>query len=512
MKGEGVKGSEFKHHNLQSAICNLTFDRFLMIVVLLTVFVIAATMGTQSDTWWLLRTGELILRTGHIPTTDIYSSTVRGGYWPNHEWLAEVLFYACYALGGLPVLFLACAALTTAAWYGLARLSEGPSRVRAIALLIGVAGQALIWSVRPHLFSLALLALVLVLRSARGVHWLYPLVFLLWANLHAGVAFGGVVLGIVFLVALAHDATGWHTDRRDSQKSTAAEDGQWTTADATILHRGLPIVLLKPFAESAHWLLVLVASGLATLANPLGLGLWSYVLASFGDQTRSYLSEWQPPNLSWPASYPFFVLVGLVVLAVVWSWRTWGGRRDWILLALALVFGLLGFRSIRHTAFFTIVAVPLLTRPFRDQVPRVLRSIGQGAGHALIILLLVCSGALLVGCLWAEAPSQPLSVDIVNAVRMCDGTLYNTYDTGGPLIWLVPERPVFVDNRQDPYPADLLFRAVIAEQQGDYRELFATYQVRCALTPYQQALDQALRRDGWQELGRDQQLVLLRHP
>src|SRR5215207_2569602 len=124
MKGEGVKGSEFKHRNLQSAICNLTFDRFLMIVALLTVFVIAATMGTQSDTWWLLRTGELILRTGHIPTTDIYSSTVRGGYWPNHEWLAEVLFYVCYALGGLPVLFLACAGLTTAAWYGLARLSE----------------------------------------------------------------------------------------------------------------------------------------------------------------------------------------------------------------------------------------------------------------------------------------------------------------------------------------------------------------------------------------------------
>jgi hypothetical protein len=95
---------------------------------------------------------------------------------------------------------------------------------------------------------------------------------------------------------------------------------------------------------------------------------------------------------------------------------------------------------------------------------------------------------------------------------MCDGTLYNTYDTGGPLIWLVPERPVFVDNRQDPYPADLLFRAVIAEQQGDYRDLFVTYDVQCALTPYKQALDQALRRDGWQEVGHDQLLVVLRHP
>src|SRR6187455_3032526 len=125
-------------YNRQSAISRLTFDHFLMIVVLLTVFVIAATMGTQSDTWWLLRTGELILRTGHIPTTAIYSSTVRGGHWPNHEWLAEVLFYSCYALGGLPLLFLACAALMTVAWYGLAWLGEGPSWVCAVALLIRV--------------------------------------------------------------------------------------------------------------------------------------------------------------------------------------------------------------------------------------------------------------------------------------------------------------------------------------------------------------------------------------
>jgi hypothetical protein len=477
--------------NLRSVISWLTFDRFLLIAALLVVFVIAATMGTQSDTWWVLRTGELILRTGHIPTADVYSSTVRGGYWPNHEWLAEVLFYICYALGGLPALFVACACLTTAAWYGLARLGEGSGHARALALLVGVAGQAQIWSVRAHLFSLALLVLVLLLLPARRFHWLYPLVFLLWANLHAGVAFGGVVLGIASLVALVHDAARWYAIRR-----------------------GLPHIPNARIAgsEGAHWLFVLVASGLATLVNPLGVGLWSYILASFGDQTRSYLSEWQPPHLGWPASYPFFVLVGLVVLVAVWSRRSWAGQRDWTLLALALVFGLLGFRSIRHTAFFTILAVPLLSRPFRDRAPRELRSIQQGAGHALIILLLACAGALIIGRLWAEAPRQPLSADIVGAVRMCDGTLYNTYDTGGPLIWQVPEQPVFVDNRQDPYPAELLFQSVIAEQQGEYRDLFTTYQVRCALTPYQQALDQALRRDGWQELGHDQQLVVLRRP
>jgi hypothetical protein len=293
----------------------LTFDRFLLIVALLIVFVTAAIMGTQSDTWWVLRTGELILRTGNIPTTDVYSSTVRGGYWPNHEWLAEVLFYACYALGGLPLLFLACAGLTTAAWYGLARLGEGPGWARAVALLLGIASQELLWSVRPHLFSLALLVLLLALLPARRLHWLYPLLFLLWANLHAGVAFGGVALAIVFLVAAARDALGWYKGRIDTHRSFADDDGRRTIDDANIVDRPSSIVF-DSFRDSVHWLLVLLASGLATLVNPLGVGLWIYILTSFGDQTRSYLSEWQPPSLSWPASYPFCP-----------SWACAGSRR-----------------------------------------------------------------------------------------------------------------------------------------------------------------------------------------
>jgi hypothetical protein len=99
----------------------------------------------------------------------------------------------------------------------------------------------------------------------------------------------------------------------------------------------------------------------------------------------------------------------------------------------------------------------------------------------------------------------------VAAVRGCDGRLYNTYDSGGPLIWLVPERPVFVDNRQDPYPADLLFRAVIAEQRGEYRELFQAYDIGCALVPIKQPIYPALRQDpAWQEVYHDDTVAVLR--
>ena len=89
-------------------------------------------------------------------------------------------------------------------WLGLAQLSEGPGRVRAVLMLLCMASQAIIWSVRPHLFSMALIVPTLLLLSRPRWHWLYPALFLLWANLHAGVAFGGVVLIVASLLAVSY--------------------------------------------------------------------------------------------------------------------------------------------------------------------------------------------------------------------------------------------------------------------------------------------------------------------
>lgn len=459
-----------------------SFDTMLLVMVLVLVGIVAALMGVQSDTWWQLRTGQVILSTGTIPTVDIFSSTVRGAYWPNHEWLSLVLFYGLYRLGGLPALFLGCAILVTLTWAGLAFLAEGPGRVRAAALLLGMAGQSVIWSVRPHIFSFALLVVLLLMLSRPRLHWLYPGLFFVWANLHAGVAFGGVALVVATLAAVVEDVR------------TNTPGTHWRTS------------------QGLRWSLITLLSGLATLLNPLGIGLWRYVLESFGDTTRTYLSEWQPPNLGWAASYPFFVLVIVTVIAVITSWRSWRGQRDWTLLGLALLFGWLGFRSMRHTAFFMIVAVPLLTRPFRSWPVRAVRGHLQALIHGVLLAAVAVGGAVFVLTNWASTPAAPLSPGLVEAVRRCPGTLYNTYDIGGPLIWQVPERPVFVDNRQDPYPADLLFRAVLAEQQGAYRELFATYNVQCAVVPITQPLYTALQHDRWEEMYRDMHLAVLHHP
>jgi hypothetical protein len=454
----------------RALLAGLTLDRFLVGVMVLVIFAAAACASVQSDTWWQLRSGQLILETGQIWTVDPFSSTVYGGYWPNHEWFAEVLFYVGFVLGGLPLLLLVCATMITLSWCGLYTLCDGAPRFRAIVLLLGATSPEILWGVRPHVFSLVLLVVALLLVPGYRRHWLYPPLLLVWANLHAGVVFGGVVVAAVCVVGLVADRGNWR-----------------------------------------HWLLVVLASALATLVNPLGFDLWLYVINSFGDTTRTYLQEWQPPRLDWPLSYPFFILVIAWIVALIRGRQRWRGQRDWTLLLLSLVFVLLGFRSIRHTAFFAVVALPLITRPFEATVPANRRSAALGVLHLGLLLALMVGGVLVVQRTWAATIIRPpLAPGAVAAVRACDGRLYNTYDSGGPLIWLVPERPVFVDNRQDPYPADLLFRAVIAEQRGEYRELFQSYDIGCALVPVKQPIYPALRQDpAWQEVYHDDTVAVL---
>jgi hypothetical protein len=454
----------------RAALAWFSLDGLMVGVMLVIIFAAAACMSVQSDTWWQLRAGELIIRTGHVWAVDPFSWTVRGAYWPNHEWASEVLFYACHALGGLPLLLLLSATLVTLTWGGMYLLCEGTPRVRALLLLVGATSHEIVWSVRPHIISLALLVVALLLLRGHRRHWFYPPLLLAWANLHAGVVFGGVVLAVAGLVAIVRDR-----------------------------------------ATARHWLLVGTVSALATLVNPLGFDLWLYVLQSFGDTTRTYLREWQPPGLDWPASYPFFILVVVWVVVVVRAWPRWNGHRDWALLLLALLFGLLGFRSIRHTAFFAIAALPLITRAIPATAASLKHSAIRGVLHVTLLLGLAIGGGAIVQRTWAQQNvDPPLAPGIVAAVRGCDGRLFNTYDTGGPLIWLAPERGVFIDNRQDPYPADLLFRAVIAEQQGTYRELFQEYDIACALVPVRKPIYPALRDDPeWWEVYQDAELAVL---
>jgi len=455
------------------SLAQLTLDRLLVGAMLLIIGAAAACTGMQSDSWWQLRAGQWIIQTGRVWSVDPFSSTAYGAPWPNHEWLAQLILYAVYRVAGLQGIVVLCAAVAAATWLVIYQLCDGLPRYRVVLLLAAVLSHEVVWAVRPHMITLLFLALELLLIRRRRL-WLLPPLFLLWANLHGGVAVGGVALLVAALAALPRR---WPDIRR--------------------------------------WAVVLAACAAATLVNPMGLGLWRFALSMFDHPETQYIQEWLPPSLDWPVSYPFFALAAAWVAVLLLRWRRLRGPDDRMLVLLGLVLLLLGFRAVRHTALFAVVALPLISRalPTIPHAPQVVE-VRRGALHLALGGVIVLACIALVARIWGDPRRMawtPLAPGAIAAIRSCPGPLYNTYNDGGALMWFVPERLVFVDSRNDPYPLDLLLRAVIAEQRGEYRALFQEYGVACALVPVAKPIYPALWHDaGWEEVYRDAQSAVLR--
>jgi hypothetical protein len=160
------------------------------------------------DTMWQVTIGRWILDHGAVPTTDVYSFTMRGQPWISTQWLAQVAYAQVFALAGWTgpvVLASACIAATFAllTQFLASRVSQSATLVFVAAALALTTPHLL---ARPHVLALPVMmawASGLVRAADRGnapSFWLLPLITL-WANLH-----GGFVLGLALVVPLALDA------------------------------------------------------------------------------------------------------------------------------------------------------------------------------------------------------------------------------------------------------------------------------------------------------------------
>jgi hypothetical protein len=448
---------------------SLTLDRFAAALFFLAVAFAACFMPAQNDTWWHLRAGKEILATGTIPLRDSFSHTVHGGYWPDHEWLSQVIMYSAFDLGGLPLLTGAAAALVTATWLMVWRLTPGPWAVRLVLAAIGVMPFAPEWSLRPQLFTLLLLAVTIWLLVGRR-ELLLPILFCAWANLH-----GGVMLGMIVMTAVAFGTV---------------------IAERRLLNRAVAVTGL---------------CALATTITPLGFSLWTEVPAAL-ERSRGYnISEWRRVSIADPMYLPFWLLASLFVALVISRkpWRTADGTvnvRVWGALGLLPV----ALSASRNVAALMVVLVPAIGGALRGwQLPlrRSSRRRERPLFNAVVIGAASVAAVAVVGWAWASELARlewhPLRQEAIAAVSACPGKLYNRYDDGGYLIWFVPDRKVFIDSRQDPYPPELVREHIRVETSGEYADMFRRYSIDCALVPSESLLARRLTADRWRPLYRD---------
>jgi len=366
--------------------------------------------------------------------------------------------------------------LIAGGWAITWRLAKGPVREVFAWTALALIPASLWWEPRPHAFSLLFVMTTVFLLVRRRYLWL-PLVFLVWANCH-----GGVLLGFVILAA------------------------------------GLGVRTMM--APRTWWKSALIGLGcvVAATATPLGLSFWSEIPKSLMRIRLYPIDEWRPPHMMDVLEALFWVIAIVFCGALFRNRRRLSGAPagDLTLYACALAILPTAMLAVRNVGPFLMIAVPAITSLL--QIGRG-RAASKRAERPLLNLAVMSCGALAVtiALVWAyrnDIPHlhwTPLPAPAMLALQQCPDNLYNRYDEGGYLLWFAPDRKVFLDGRQDPYPPDLILEQLQMETSGsDYRDVFSRHRIHCAYLPTVSPTVAQLSNSGWKTLYRDAQWVVLR--
>jgi hypothetical protein len=422
-------------------------------LVLLVVAIADSARYVDPDLWWHIRSGQAILRLGHIVRHDPYSYSAPGHLWLNHEWLSDVViagFFDAFGVFGLNLMKFACAGATVA----LLALAMGETGTPPLAqftiLSVAAVAIALHMQYRPQLFTFAFAA-ALMLMFARDAYRragpLWPAIPLLavWANMHAAFLIGVVALAIYAAVAGAQDVLAGRGWRRAGRLGAIA-----------------------------------AASTLATLLTPFGILTWKFLARALTDPLlRTMIAEWRPlyalvaNNLNRPAMFIYYATVIAIVGGLAVAFALSPTADDLALVAIAALMAAGAILSLRNVPLAVIAAVVPLAHHLsliRERVSAArARSSGVPTGrtsHPPRAVELTVA-VVAIGLMWVTgffrtrlAPGEPYPVGAVNFMisHKLKGNVLCYYNWGGYIIFRdSPDLRVFVDGRFDTvYPRSVL--------------------------------------------------------
>jgi len=206
---------------------------------------------SDSDLWWHLQAGRLTVESGRPVQTDTFSHTREGVPWVNHSWLTQAVLFKLFDWFSYAGLALWVGVLVVATFVLIYVQMEGNAFVRAFVAILAATTSAVVWSARPPMVSLLLMAVVgyvLYLLKWRGTNrrWLLPPLFALWVNLHAGYALGFLLIGC-FLAGESLNHLLAHVNPGDDPVAS------WKQLAVAILFVGLFAMAVRAPSDSDLW-------------------------------------------------------------------------------------------------------------------------------------------------------------------------------------------------------------------------------------------------------------------
>jgi hypothetical protein len=442
------------------------------------------------DYWWHELTGRLIVQNRGLVRTELYTYTVPGTPWTDHEYGSQLVFYALTRVGGLLAVALFFAAVVFAGFgFLLARIRERVASplVAGAALILGAGAGFAVWNPRSQMFDFLFLAIELwwverfIERRGRAFYFL-PLLVLLWANLHGGFVFSFAVVAILVVTLLLH----------------------WLRTRSAMHRRMLRDAVL-----------VGIGCVVASLITPWGVGLFVYVLRTeFSSEQSSFIAEWQSPDFHMLNVLPFGIMLLAVLFGFIW-------RRPSLFEALMVLFSaVLALDAVRFTIIFVVLTTPILawewTPPWREVSAwlreRRLYPAPTPALRAAVLLAVSVFGAACIAFGATTLRGQAASTQANYPVAAADwleahpdiGTrMFNQYDWGGYLAYrFYPQtsRRVFIYGEAELMGDALLAEYVDVNQlYSNWEQVLDSYGVDYVVFGVNRPLDAALQASSqWQ--------------
>jgi len=432
-------------------------EKFIFtLAVLITAFCILSislyAIRSSTDEFWHIKTGEYIVQHGYkLPQTDIFTFTAEKYPWVNHEWLSQIVFFHVYHTTGFKGFVVFKSVIILAAFglvYLVARKVSGNSWISlAVTLLAALASRHTLYP-RPFIFTYLFIPVYLYYLydiQEKGAKLrdflLFPLLMVVWVNLH-----GGSILGIMLPgFFLAGNGIRWVW--KSFIKKTPEPDG-------------LKIVL--------HLGIITGSVALASLINPWGWHVFELTSKVMTDKNLvSLIGELQPPDFNF--THYYLVLLILTGLAVIPSFKK-------VYLAdvlLLLFFGQQSLSHVRHLPLYSIIAAPIVSRhivlgvqyltnkgktSIQLWIPRIVMISIVGLAFHILILnhQLELNREFMTGPGYRESSYPVKACDFLMS-HPFTGRLFNEINSSGYIMFRVfPRHKIFTDNRFDLFGSDFL--------------------------------------------------------
>ncbi len=421
------------------------FGWILFYVFIFSLLIFNSFSYLDPDFGWHLRFGEIIWQTKNLPHDQIFLWTLEGKTWVDHEWLANLLMYGIWSLGGymlVSVIFALIPLLTIFVInnYLFTNFFKTTETRVVTALFETVAVVAML----PHLgvriqevtllaTSLLLITLTLSFKDRKNLlPWWLPVFFYFWACLHAGFFIGLLILFI------------------------------WMCCEILLYY--VPSIQkfgLQPLSKNLlHYsILICGLSFIFTLITPYGLTLYHFLFDYRDTFYQSHIQEWLSPFV-FPIHYKQIGLNLLVITSfsgVVFSLRKKIPLFVYCIIALLVV---MAFKSIRHFPLL-MVAWFILVFPFflSELTNKINFTYIKFISQIMFVSLLSLSIYLLVLTKFTTNPFTSYcqvypcaAAHFLKNNPQITTRLFNSYNFGGYLIGTSPELRLFIDGRLPQYP------------------------------------------------------------